>query len=354
MDSGLLEHRYRVLRNHLDDLGYQQALVIESLPLVERLVADLLRTTESLRYYKDIAQKCLENCKILECGNEPYKIDNARLVKECNELHLKLLHQQEDAQKIQKEFKQKLRKLESDNSDLHFLNTQHIAKLKELEQESSQKSRKILQLQSKGVHTVSAQGGKKKQLPNIPQAIFELDSPLKPGKSLHQNYQNATAQAKDPYIANMVEVCDKRICDLSREIHLLKEEKSQQAEIIATFKNQLNNRDREIARLSKMLEGGRPITAIKKDCCCSCKDINHKINSLKTEVKILEHKKEELEQQVKESISSQHEAMTRALMLAERNKKLEKELKDIDKMALVLKLNVVPQSKKTQFVFQKY
>jgi len=102
MENRMLEHRYRNLRKHLDDLGYRQPLVVESLALVERLVSDLLHTTESLRHYKELAQRSLEECSNLELGAGPYKLDNARLVKECNELHLKLLQQEEDADKTQK------------------------------------------------------------------------------------------------------------------------------------------------------------------------------------------------------------------------------------------------------------
>lgn len=39
---------------------------------------------------------------------------------------------------------------------------------------------------------------------------------------------------------------------------------------------------------------------------------------------------------VSESVASQHEAMSRAVMLADRNKQLEKELHDIDQMALAV------------------
>jgi hypothetical protein len=60
MDTGMLEHRYRLLRSRLDELGYRQPLVVESLALVERLFSDLLHTTESLRHYKELAQKSLE------------------------------------------------------------------------------------------------------------------------------------------------------------------------------------------------------------------------------------------------------------------------------------------------------
>jgi len=60
MENGMLEHRYRDLRRHLDELGYRQPLVVESLTLVERLVSDLLHTTQSLRHYKEVAQRSLE------------------------------------------------------------------------------------------------------------------------------------------------------------------------------------------------------------------------------------------------------------------------------------------------------
>ena len=62
---------------------------------------------------------------------------------------------------------------------------------------------------------------------------------------------------------------------------------------------QLKNRDREIKRLNKMLEGGRPLTAIRKDCHCSCKELNHQVNTLSSDMKMLEHKKEDLEKEVK-------------------------------------------------------
>lgn len=49
-----------------------------------------------------------------------------------------------------------------------------------------------------------------------------------------------------------------------------------------------------------MLEGGRPVDAIRKDYChCTCKDITLQLNAMSDEIKTLELKKEELEQQVK-------------------------------------------------------
>ena len=50
--------------------------------------------------------------------------------------------------------KSSLRKLEHENSDLRFLNTQYIHKLRAIEKESKDKSRKILELQEKNFQAV--------------------------------------------------------------------------------------------------------------------------------------------------------------------------------------------------------
>lgn len=46
------ERKYTALRKRLDQLGYRQALGIESVPLVEKLFSDLIHTTESLKNAK--------------------------------------------------------------------------------------------------------------------------------------------------------------------------------------------------------------------------------------------------------------------------------------------------------------
>ena len=49
---GLVEEKYNVLRKRLDQLGYRQTLDISTVPLVEKLFADLLHTTESFKASK--------------------------------------------------------------------------------------------------------------------------------------------------------------------------------------------------------------------------------------------------------------------------------------------------------------
>ena len=44
-----IEKKYTQLRSRLDTFGYKAPLGVESIPLVERVFADLIHTTESLK-----------------------------------------------------------------------------------------------------------------------------------------------------------------------------------------------------------------------------------------------------------------------------------------------------------------
>jgi hypothetical protein len=82
-------------------------------------------------------------------------------------------------------------------------------------------------------------GGKKKVFATKPQTTFELDSPLKLGKSCQEQHRSVSSQAKNPYTANMMELAEQRISNLTQKINILEEEKMQQSDIIASFKNQV-------------------------------------------------------------------------------------------------------------------
>ena len=58
--SHSLEKKYASIRKHLDELGYRGPLPVESLPLVEVLIADLLKTTDSLKRCKLHSERMTE------------------------------------------------------------------------------------------------------------------------------------------------------------------------------------------------------------------------------------------------------------------------------------------------------
>lgn len=82
-------------------------------------------------------------------------------------------------------------------------------------------------------------GGKKKTFSTKPQATFELNAPLKLGKSWQEQYSRVPSKAKEPYIADLMELADQRMADQNREINVLKREKVQDSETIATLRNKV-------------------------------------------------------------------------------------------------------------------
>lgn len=81
-------------------------------------------------------------------------MENAKLVRENNDLHQQLIRAQEELQSTSQDLKTRIRKLEHENADLRFLNSQYVHKVRSLEQDSKSKADKILQLQEKNLHAV--------------------------------------------------------------------------------------------------------------------------------------------------------------------------------------------------------
>ena len=106
--SSISEQKYINLRKRLDQLGYRQTLGIDSLPLIEKLFNDLVHTTESLKKAKldvnnktattsDTTLKSSNSDASFSTSNiQAYKTDNAKLIKENNELHLEFIKVKED------------------------------------------------------------------------------------------------------------------------------------------------------------------------------------------------------------------------------------------------------------------
>lgn len=69
-------------------------------------------------------------------------------------------------------------------------------------------------------------------------------------------------------------------------------------------------------RLKKMLDGGRPLAAVTKDCFCKKTEKNHYGDG--AEMKILERAKQDLEEQLKGIINVRSRRSTRHLQLLKR------------------------------------
>uniref|UniRef100_A0A673TCH4 Centrosomal protein 135 n=1 Tax=Suricata suricatta TaxID=37032 RepID=A0A673TCH4_SURSU len=247
------ERKYINIRKRLDQLGYRQTLTVECLPLVEKLFSDLVHTTESLRKSKLSAVKAEKESANFDFVLEPYKLENARLTKENNELYLELMKLREQSSQNIKELKTTLKKYAHETADLKFLNNQYVHKLKLLEKESKAKNERIQQLQEKNLHAVVQTPGGKKRSIAFRRQRMQIDEQVPPSEV--SSYP--VPQPDDPYIADLLQVADNRIQELQEEVHQLKEKLAVMESELRDYNQQIELREREIERLSVALDSGR-------------------------------------------------------------------------------------------------
>ncbi|XP_074085489.1 centrosomal protein of 135 kDa isoform X2 [Macrotis lagotis] len=325
--STATERKFINIRKRLDQLGYRQPLSVDCLPLVEKLFSDLVHTTESLRKAKLFAGKAEKESANFDYVLEPYKNENARLIRENNELHLDLLRTKEQSEISIKDLKVKLRKIESEMSDLKFLNNQYVHKFKMLEKESKAKNEKIQQLQEKNLQAVvQTPGGKKRSIPFRRQRM-QIDQPVPPsGISAYP-----VPQPNDPYIADLLQVADNRIFELQEEIRHLQGKLVIVENRLENSCKQIELRDREIERLSVALDGGRSHDVLSLE---SRNQSNEKlITHLNIQIDFLQKTNKDLENRIQELLDSKKTVTSEVLTLSNKNETLSRRLNEIDHIA---------------------
>ncbi|CAL1543301.1 unnamed protein product [Lymnaea stagnalis] len=293
--SAQAQQKFSNLRRRLDQLGYKQSLGIESLPLVEKLFVDLLHTTESLKGAKLELAKKTEVHTDVDSAIEPYKSDNAKLIRENNEMHMSLVKQKEESDATIRELKASLRDVEHTNADLKFLNNQYVHKVRQLERESKDKSETILKLQEKNFHAVvQTPGGRKKTIPFRRQRM-EIDQTVPESDS----FGFRVPPPDDPYVADLLQVADARIAELEAAVQSAADQKDVTDRKLQGFREQLSNRDEEIDRLTRMLDGGRPSDVVALDAKNRANE--RMISHLNIQVDYLQNKNREFERKLREA-----------------------------------------------------
>ena len=235
------ERKFTALRKRLDQLGYRQPVGIESLPLVEKLFGDLLHTTESLKKAKLQLSKQNDQKGVWEQQVEPYRLDNARLVRENNEMHQKVMKLKESTEIKIRDLKATLRRLDHENTDIKFLNTQYVQKIQSMEKESQVKSEKIVELQEKNLDAIiQTPGGRKKKIPSRRQRM-DVES-LLPETHLVAGGDASILKPvtePDPYVADLLKMADLRISQLQNSVASLEQGGEEAERRIASLRKQV-------------------------------------------------------------------------------------------------------------------
>nr|XP_054340373.1 centrosomal protein of 135 kDa isoform X2 [Pongo pygmaeus] len=322
-----VERKYVNIRKRLDQLGYRQTLTVECLPLVEKLFSDLVHTTESLRQSKLSAVKAEKESANFDFVLEPYKLENARLSRENNELYLELMKLREHSDQHVKELKTSLKKCARETADLKFLNNQYVHKLKLLEKESKAKNERIQQLQEKNLHAVVQTPGGKKRSIAFRRQRMQIDEPVPPSEV--SSYP--VPQPDDPYIADLLQVADNRIQELQQEVHQLQEKLAMMESGVRDYSKQIELREREIERLSVALDGGRSPDVLSLE---SRNKTNEKlIAHLNIQVDFLQQANKDLEKRIRELMETKETVTSEVVNLSNKNEKLCQELTEIDQLA---------------------
>ncbi|XP_023127564.2 centrosomal protein of 135 kDa isoform X3 [Amphiprion ocellaris] len=327
------ERKFVNLRKRLDQLGYRQPLAIESLPLVEKLFSDLVHTTESLRNVKLSAGKTEKESRNLDALLEPYRAENAQVVRENNELHLELLKLKEEKDRVTRELKTHIRKLDHQTSDLKFLNNQYVHKVRCLEKDSKAKAERIQQLQEKNLQAVvQTPGGKKRSIPFRRQRM-QIDELVPPSST--SSYP--VLQPDDPYIADLLQLADGRIHELQEDIIKVKLDLENAQEYIKHLNTQVEERDKEIERLNRVLQGGRPhdVITLEAQNVSNEKLIAH----LNLQIEHLQETNRTLEQKIEGLQQRKKIASTEVANLSLKNLELCEELTHIDDLAKRLEMD---------------
>ena len=152
------------------------------------------------------------------------------------------MRMKETAENRKKDLKTALRRLEHENTDLKFLNTQYMQKLLIKEKESTAKSERILQLQEKNSQAVvHTPGGRKRNVPFHRQRM-EIDCTLPAGNSIPRHTIKGSTSLPVPelYVVDLVKVADDSVAKLKDEITVREKEKANLLDSVEDLKKQVH------------------------------------------------------------------------------------------------------------------
>jgi len=150
-----LEKHYLSIKKKLEHFQYNYPLGIESVQLVDKLLNDLLKTTQGFQEVRTERDKLREQLESERQIPLPLKNENSKLVRENNELHRELIKLKEDIDLKDLNATQARKKLESEKEEFSFLLKQKESRIISLEGEAENLRKKMNEVLSKLYNTTN-------------------------------------------------------------------------------------------------------------------------------------------------------------------------------------------------------
>lgn len=305
--------RYELVRHKLDLLGYdQQSLPISSIPIVSSILDDLITTTEGLKDSKEEIEKLLEEKRAWDLGNEVYKCDNSKLLSEVNKLKLDLLSKERSV----------LIENAGELDNCLYLNTFNYL---------------FVDLRRKIRHMEADKQEADEKIASLSQSIYQYSQSekLKGRKPLKPFVSTVRSNASFPEVGVVSDIKEKCGCSsgarktgIYKEAEKLRSDLKYSEDIIAVLKKQEDEKDREIQRLNCLFIGGRPATALAKDCCYKG------VSKITEDVSVLQRQKIEMQRQLDDFQDANEQLKQKSREQKQKIAQLEAFLKEISETAL--------------------
>ena len=266
MDKGEVEKEYNRVKRSLEVLGYKDPLGIESVSLTNKLLNDLIKTTEAFKKLQDERDKLKSELKVQGDLVLPLRNENLKLTKENNELHQNLIQLKDSLEIKSTANLNSISTLEQEKEQIKFILTQKDIQIKKEKAQNEELKSKISELLNKMYNTqnnpiktdsniqqIINQNNLSQMNKNIKKGSFELSNALEP-KQIESNdtpielfkeeLQNFNLNKED--WANDLKNANEQAEKLRNEIRTLRLENQKNENMIENLKKNLSSRDAEI------------------------------------------------------------------------------------------------------------
>lgn len=292
---------YISVRQKLDDLGYDNFLSNESVTLVDRLLCDLLHWKRGCAENKEAAEQWKRvNTELRKESTNGARSDcNPQFENHCQNLEQMVLSEKKlnahNVKGLAIENSKLLEKIE----DMKFVLAQNAEQIRKLSKENFSKSQIILQLDSEKPESCIQNEQRKSLGSQRPKPHIEkpYDLPQSNLSKIQSLYKQILSASEDPAIVDWVKACEVKIKNMEQEIDCTNK-------ALEVTQNMCDNYQKKMVHCET--ENG--LLKAKIGCNGTAQ--------LKSKLEQMERENKNLQSQLSEAIGKQHEAMSRAIMLA--------------------------------------
>ncbi|KAJ1922284.1 hypothetical protein H4219_000146 [Mycoemilia scoparia] len=224
---------YEQTREQLLRLSYTEYFPEDALPLVQTLLSDLQVAVTKLKALKADNEKLSREDRTFRTENQIHKTKLRNLQQDNNRLRAEVLEATRISEQTRRDASVKTRQLETQVSEYELQIVQLNAEKKNILKARDEERRRV-DLKLREIEM--GEGG---------DISLKMSSPL--GRRILENQREPKAE---PYVANLIDLNERRISALEKEVEILEQKNNDLIEQLDASQYQIETRDLEIQRLN--------------------------------------------------------------------------------------------------------